>query len=357
MKVPLFDMIAELAPIRAELDLAIARVLDSGMLVGGPEVQGFERELAAAARTRHAIGTSSGTDALLAVMMALGVGRGDEIVTTPLTFFATVGAAARLGARIVFADVDDHTLGLDPARALAATTTRTKAIVTVHLYGRPATVPVAPCPVIEDAAHSLTGTPVRGLAAALSFFPTKNLGALGDAGAIVTDDGELAARIALLRSHGAKPKYHHVAVGGNFRIDALQAAILRTKLPYLAAWTAARREHAARYRARFAAARVPPELRLPAEHPEHVYHQFCIRAPRRDELRAALADAGIGTEIYYPEALHLSPCLADLGYREGSFPIAERASHELLALPIHPALAAGAEDHVVDRIAAFYARP
>jgi dTDP-4-amino-4,6-dideoxygalactose transaminase len=356
VKVPLFDMTAELAPIRAELDQAIARVLDSGTFIGGPEVVGFERELAAAANRGHAIGTSSGTDALLAVMMALGVGRGDEVITTPLTFFATVGAAARVGASVVFADVLDDTLNLDPAHALAAITAHTKAIVTVHLHGHPATIPVAPCPVIEDAAHSLIGTPLRGLAAALSFFPTKNLGALGDAGAILTDDAELAARVALLRSHGAQPKYHHVAVGGNFRLDALQAAILRTKLPHLSAWTAARRAHAERYRARFAAAILPPELRLPADHAEHVYHQFCIRAPRRDELRRFLADAGIGTEIYYPEALHTAPCLAELGYRAGAFPVAERASTELLALPIHPALAAGAEDHVVDRIAAFYAR-
>jgi dTDP-4-amino-4,6-dideoxygalactose transaminase len=347
--IPLFDMVAELAPIRADIDRAIARVLDSGVFVGGPEVAGFEAELAIAARCRHAVGTSSGTDALLLALMLLGVGPGDEVVTTPLTFFATAGAAVRLGARVVFADVDD-TLCLDPAAAAAATTSHTRAIVVVHLHGHPAAVPAGP-PVIEDAAHSLTALPVRGRAAALSFYPTKNLGALGDAGALVTDDAELADRAALLRAHGMRPKYHHVAIGGNFRLDALQAAVLRTKLPHLPAWTDARRQHAARYRAALAAV---PDVRLPPEHPDHCYHQFCIRAPRRDALRAHLAAAGIGTEIYYPEPLHLAPCLADLGYRPGSLPHAERATRELLALPIHPRLASGAIDRVAEVIATFY---
>lgn len=356
MRVPLFDMRAELAPVRAEVDAAIARVLDSGTFIGGPEVEAFERELAAAAGVAHAVGTSSGTDALLALMMALGVGPGDEVVTTPLTFFATAGAPARVGARVVFADVDDATLCLDPARALAACSARTKAIVTVHLHGHPAVVPAAPCPVIEDAAHTLTGIPLRGLAAAYSMFPTKNLGALGDAGAVVTADAALAERVRLLRTHGAQPKYHHVSVGGNFRLDALQAAVLRAKRPHLPAWTASRRAHAATYRARLAQAKLPPEVRLPADDAAHVYHQFCIRAPRRDALRTHLEAAGIGTEIYYPEPLHLAPCFADLGYRAGSLPVAERACTELLALPIHPALAPGAEQYVVDQIAAFYAR-
>ncbi len=352
----MFDMQAELVPMRAEIDRAIARVLDSGTFIGGPEVAAFERELAAAAHCRHAIGTSSGTDALLLSLMLLDVGPADEVVTTPLTFFATVGAAARLGARVVFADIDDATLGLDPRRAIAACSDRTRALVTVHLHGHPAELPEAPCAVIEDAAHTLIALPVRGAAAALSFFPTKNLGAAGDAGALLTDDDALADRAQLLRGHGMRPKYHHVAVGGNFRLDALQAAILRAKLPHLPAWTAARRAHAARYRDAFAAARVPAELRLPPVHPAHVYHQFCIRTPRRDALREALAAEGIGTEVYYPEPLHLAPCFAALGYGAGSLPNAERACTELLALPIHPALAEGAPAHVVDRIAAFFAR-
>jgi dTDP-4-amino-4,6-dideoxygalactose transaminase len=352
----LFDMAAELAALRPEIDAAIARVLDSGVLVGGPEVSGFEHALAAAAGARHAVGTSSGSDALHAIFLALGIGRGDEVVTTPLTFFATAGGAARLGARIVFGDIDEASLTLDPAAALAACSARTRAIVPVHLFGHPAALPVAPCPIVEDAAQSLGGGPVRGRAAAVSFFPTKNLGAIGDAGAVLTDDAELADRIALLRTHGARPKYHHAAIGGNFRLDPLQAAVLRAKLPHLAAWTGARRRHADRYRALFAAARIPPELRLPAAHAAHVYHQFVIRAPRRDALRAYLADAGIATEVYYPAPLHLQPCFADLGYRAGALPIAERACRDVLALPIHPMLAPGAPAYVVEQIAAFYAR-
>ncbi|MEO8706928.1 MAG: DegT/DnrJ/EryC1/StrS family aminotransferase, partial [Kofleriaceae bacterium] len=224
------------------------------------------------------------------------------------------------------------------------------------LFGRPATLTglAAAATVIEDAAQSLGATPLRSTAAALSFFPTKNVGALGDAGAVLTADPVLADRVRLLRGHGGRPKYHHTAIGGNFRIDALQAAVLEAKLAHLDAWTAARRGHADRYRAVFAAARIPSELRLPTSHPDHVYHQFVIRAPRRDALRAALAADGIGTEIYYPRPLHLQPCFAELGYREGAFPIAERACREVLALPIHPALASGAQDFVVERIAAFY---
>jgi dTDP-4-amino-4,6-dideoxygalactose transaminase len=355
MKVPLFDMAAELATVRHELDAAIARVLDSGVFVGGGEVVAFERELAAATGARHAIGTSSGTDALHAIFWALGVTHGDEVVTTPLTFFSTAGSAARLGARIVFSDVDDESLTLDPRAALGALGARTRAIVPVHLFGHPATLPDAPCAIIEDAAQSLGAGPVRGRAAAVSFFPTKNLGAIGDAGAVLTDDPALADRIALLRTHGARPKYHHLAIGGNFRLDPLHAAVLRAKLPRLAPWNTARRGHADRYRALFAAARVPSELRLPAPHAAHVYHQFVIRAPRRDALRAYLAGAGVGTEIYYPEPLHLQPCFAELGYRAGAFPIAERACQEVLALPIHPMLAPDAQAFVVDRIAGFYA--
>lgn len=349
-------MTAELAAIRPGIDAAIARVLDSGVLVGGPEVSSFERALAAAAGSAHAIGTSSGSDALHATFVALGIGRGDEVVTTPLTFFATAGSAARLGARIVFADVDEASLTLDPAAALAACNARTRALVPVHLFGHPAVLPDAPCPIVEDAAQSLGAVPVRGRAQAVSFFPTKNLGALGDAGAVLTDDAELADRIALLRTQGARPRYHHVMVGGNFRLDALQAAVLSAKLPHLPAWNAARRRHAAHYRALFAAARLPPELRLPAPHATHVYHQFVVRAPRRDALRAHLAAAGVGTEVYYPEPLHLQPCFAELGYRAGALPHAERACREVLALPIHPMLAPGAQAYVVEQIAAFYAR-
>jgi dTDP-4-amino-4,6-dideoxygalactose transaminase len=353
--VPLFDMTSELAPIRADIDAAIARVLDSGTLIGGPEVSAFERELGPLTGAAHAIGVSSGSDALLATLMALEVGAGDEVITTPLTFFATAGCAARLGSRVVFADIDDATLNLDPAAVADRTGARTKAVITVHLFGHPAVMPAVPCPVIEDAAQSIGGARLRGLASAYSFFPTKNLGAVGDAGAVVTNDPALADRISLLRTQGARPKYHHVAVGGNFRLDALQAAVLRAKLPHLPAWTAARRAHAAMYRELFAAAKLPPELRLPADDPDHVFHQFVIRVPRRDALRAHLAASGIGTEVYYPEPLHLQPAFAELGYRAGSLPNAERACAEVLALPIRPSLTRLDLTFIVERIAMFFA--
>jgi len=344
-------MAAELAPLRTELDAALARVLDSGVFAGGPEVSAFERELADAMGARHAIGTSSCTDALLAIGMALGIQPGDEVVTTPFTFAATAESMARLGARVLFADIDDDTLCLDPRAALATCSSRTRAIVSVNLFGLRAALPATTAiPIIEDSAHSL-GAP-RGLAAALSFFPTKNLGALGDAGAVLTNDATLADRIALLRTHGARPKYHHLVTGGNFRLDALQAAVLRTKLVHLARFTAARRTNAAHYRTLFAAAKLPPELRLPAHTDAHVYHQFVIRAPRRDALRAHLSRAGIGTEVYYPEPLHFQPCFP--AHKQGTFPIAERACTEVLALPIHPAMREEARELVVEQIASFY---
>lgn len=356
MKVPLFDMAAELAPHRAELDAAICRVLDSGVFVGGPEVSAFERELAALAGAGHAIGASSGTDALHLLGMALGIGPGDEVVTTPMSFVSTASSFARLGARVVFADVDRDTLTLDPRAAATACSARTRAVVPVHLYGALAEIPAAPCPVVEDAAQAIGAGPVRGHAATLSFFPTKNVGAIGDAGAIVTNDATLADRLSLLRTHGAARRYHHVELGGNFRIDALQAAILRARLPHVHAWTAARRANARRYRDLLDAARVPPELVLPPDRPGHVYHQFVIRAPRRDELRSFLAERGVGTEVYYPSPLHLQPAFASLGYRAGAFPVAEQACGSVLALPIHPRLAADAQRYVVDQIAAFYQR-
>lgn len=340
-------MAAELAPIRAEVDAAIKRVLDSGVFIGGPEVAAFEAELAAFAGVRHAIGVSSGTDALLVSLMALGVGPGDEVVTTPFTFFATAGCVARLGARLVFADIDDETLTLDPDAALAACTPRTKAIIPVNLFGYPAELPQTTIPILEDSAQSLGGGPVRGIAAAVSMFPTKNLGAIGDAGAVLTNDPELADRIALLRSHGARPKYHHIAIGGNFRLDALQAAVLRAKLPHLPGWTAARREHAAHYHERLAQC---PGVVLPADHPDHVYHQFVIRTPERDRLRARLDAAGIGTEVYYPQPLHVAPCLESVGYPPGTLPRAEHAACEVLALPVQPALSAAAQERVVATI-------
>lgn len=348
--IPFFDMRGEVAAIRPELDRAIARVLDHGGFVGGAEVEAFEAALAAATGVARAVGTSSGTDALLAIAMALGWGPGDEIVTTPLSFFATVGAIVRVGARPVFADVD-ASLNTDPQAVAAAIGPRTRAALLVHLFGRPAAWPAIAVPIVEDAAQAVGAAPVRGVAAALSFFPTKNLGGCGDGGAVLTDDPALADRIALLRNHGARPKYHHVAVGGNFRLDALQAAILGAKLPHLPTWTAARRARADRYRAGLADL---PEVRVPVDDPRHVYHHFVVRADARDRLRAHLAAAGIGTEIYYPSPLHLQPALAELGYRAGACPQAEAACAELLALPIYPSLPLAAVDRVADAVRACY---
>jgi dTDP-4-amino-4,6-dideoxygalactose transaminase len=350
MKVALADLVADHAALAAELQAAIGRVLASGQFVGGPELDGFERELAAHEGCARAVGTSSGTDALLAGLMALGVGPGDEVVTTPLSFFATAGAIARLGARPVFADVDDD-FNLEPAAAAGRVGPRTRAIIVVNLFGRLAAMPAVPVPVIEDSAQSIGAGKVRGALAAMSFFPTKNLGALGDAGAVLTDDASIAERIALLRSHGARPKYTHHVVGGNFRLDALQAAVLRVKLARLDGWTAARRENAERYRALLAGV---PGLVLPRPSPEHVYHHFVVRAERRDALREHLAAAGVQTEVYYPLALHLQPCFSELGYRAGSMPAAERACGEVLALPVHPSVTEAQQAHVASEVARFY---
>jgi len=355
MAVRFFDLSAELAPVRDQVDAAIARVLDSGVVIGGPEVEALERELAAALGAGHVIGVSSGSDALLAVAMALGWGPGDEVVTTPLSFFATAGAVVRRGARPVFADVDPVRLTLDPDAAAAAVGPRTRAVLPVHLFGLPAALPAVPAGVaiVEDAAQAIGAAPVRGRAATLSFFPTKNLGALGDGGAVVTGDAELADRIRLARAHGARVRHHHVAPGGNFRLDALQAAVLRAKLPHLPAWTAARRAHARRYRALLAGAGLD-EVRVPPDDPAHVYNQFVVRVEARDRVRAHLADAGIGAEVYYPVPLPRQPVLADLGYRAGACPAAEAACAEVLALPIHPALDPGAPAQVVEALRRFY---
>ena len=267
----------------------------------------------------------------------------------------TAGAISRLGARPVFADIDPATFNLDPAAAAAAVDRATKAIVPVHLFGRPAPAIATSVPVIEDAAQSIAACKLSGIAGCLSFFPSKNLGAFGDAGAVYADDDALADRVALLRTHGGRPKYYHHAIGGNFRLDALQAAVLTVKLPHLAAWTEARRVNAQRYRQLFAAAKLPAELILPADAPGHIYNQFTVRAPRRDALRDHLTRAGIGTEIYYPVPFHLQPCFADLGYPAGAFPHSERAAAEALALPIYSELTVAQQEYVVGKIAEFYA--
>jgi dTDP-4-amino-4,6-dideoxygalactose transaminase len=358
MVVPLLDVLGQQAPLRDELVAAAIRVIDDGRYILGPDVEAFERELAARVSTRHAVGLSSGTDALLVALMALGVGPGDEVVTTPFSFFATAGCIARLLARPVFADIDPTTFNMDPVAAAAASGPRTRAVISVHLFGRPAARPAVEVPVVADAAQAIGAGPVTERCACYSFFPSKNLGGFGDAGALATDDDALADRVRLLRSHGSRPKYVHQAVGGNFRLDTLQAALLRVKLPHLSRWTAARRANAERYRGLFASMPgIPPELSLPSDAPDHIYNQFVIRAPDRDRLRAFLTESGVATEVYYPLPFHLQPCFRGLGLAQGAFPQAEAAAREALALPIYPELTERQQAHVVSRIAAFYAGP
>ena len=346
-RVPFVDLAAQHAPLLPELRAAFDRVVKSGRFVLGEEVAKLEAELAARLGVRHAIGVSSGTDALLAALMALGVGPGDEVITTPLSFFATAGSIARLGARPVFADVEPESMNLDPQAVHAAITPRTKAILPVHLFGRPCSLELFDLasslgiPVVEDAAQAFGATTARGPVGSLgalacfSFFPTKNLGALGDGGLVTTNDDQLADRVRLLRVQGARPKYHHLVLGGNFRLDELQAAFLRVKLPHLDEWTRGRRETVRAYEEAFAKSKWRVET--PGLVDGHVYHQYVVRTPERDALRARLKEAGIETEIYYPAPLHQMPCFEGLGYAEGSFPEAERACREGLALPVGPA--------------------
>jgi dTDP-4-amino-4,6-dideoxygalactose transaminase len=353
MKVPMLDLRAQYRQVQPAVEAAVHRVLESGQYVLGEDVTLLEREIAARVGVGHAVGMSSGTDALLAALMALGVGPGDEVITSAMSFFATAGAIARLGARPVFADVEARSYNLDPADAVRRVTPRTRAFIPVHLFGRPAdTAPLRATglPVIEDAAQALdaAGVGKLGLAATLSFFPSKNLGAAGDAGMVVTDDAALADKLRLLRAHGSRPKYHHAVVGGNFRIDTLQAAILRAKLPFLTGWNQRRAANTARYRTLLA----DTPLTLPEEAPGHVWHHFVVRAPRREELRRHLADRGVETEVYYPVPLHRLECFRHL--EPSSLPEAERFAQEALALPVHSDLADDQLEHVARSIVEFY---
>lgn len=359
-RVPLIDLEAQHAPLREALQAAAVRVLASNRFVLGPEVAAFEQEAAAALGVPHAIGVSSGTDALVCLLMAAGVNPGDEVVTTPYSFFATAEAIVRLGARPVFADVDARTLNLDPARAAEQIGLRTRAVLVVHLFGQPA--PLEPLEevcaaqgvaLLEDAAQAIgVTTSAAGLGAALSFFPAKNLGGFGDGGMVLTTNAEAAGRIRRLRNHGADRKHHHLESGGNFRLDELQAALLRVKLPHLSGWTAARRRLAGAYRRLLA--QVP--VVLPPDDPNGVWNQFVIRVPdgRRDALAAALAAQGVETAVHYPIPLHLQPALAFLGHRPGAFPNAERAARDSLALPIFPELTERQLTRVAGAIADFF---
>ena len=357
MRVPTLDLRAQHARIRGEIEAALARVFESQRFILGPEVAAFERELATYCGAGHAVGLSSGTDALLAALMALGVGPGDDVVTSPYSFFATAGAIWRLGARPVFADIDPATFNLDPEATRRALTPRTRAVIVVHLFGQCAELPeLGDIPIVEDAAQAIGARLGDRRAGALgrigcfSFFPSKNLGGAGDGGAVTTDDPALAERVRALRSHGAIVKYHHELVGGNFRLDELQAAVLRVKLRHLDRWIEERRAHAAAYRADLGRLRgVTP----PAERHFHTYNQLVVRAARRDALAEHLRRREIETAIYYPRPLHLQPCFAGLDLPAGRFPVAEAASRETLALPIFPELTVEARQAVCAAVAAF----
>jgi dTDP-4-amino-4,6-dideoxygalactose transaminase len=369
--VPLLDLEAQHRPLRDALLAAMTRVADSQRFIMGPEVDALEHELAAMLGVRHAIGVSSGTDALLLALMALDIKAGDEVVTTTFSFFATAGVIVRLGARPVLVDIDPLTFNIDAAQVAAAITPRTRAIMPVHLFGLAADLdPIvdaagrAGIPVIEDAAQAIGATYKSRTAGGIgtfgcfSFFPSKNLGAFGEAGLVTTNDDSLAKRARLLRSHGMEPKYYHHLVGGNFRMDALQAAVLRVKAPHLAEWTHARRRNAEKYRCLFRDSRIGDAITLPRE-PDgyrHIFNQFVIRTPERDALKRHLDDQGIGNEIYYPVPFHLQPCFADLGYRRGAFPHAERAADESLAIPIYGELTAAQQQAVVSAISQFVHR-
>jgi dTDP-4-amino-4,6-dideoxygalactose transaminase len=370
MNVPLLDLKTQYAAIRSEIREAIERVCESQQFILGPEVTALEEEVAAFCGARFAIGMSSGTDALLAALMAVGVGPGDEVITTCYSFFATAGGIARLGARPVFVDIDPVTFNLDACAVSAKITPRTKAIIPVHLFGRCAEMDpilkaaeVHGITVIEDAAQAIGAYDGNGRQAGtmghigcFSFFPSKNLGAFGDGGMVVTHDERLAETLRMLRVHGGTLKYHHRIVGGNFRLDALQAAILRVKLKYLAGWTEARRTNAQRYRKLFQEMRLVKHVSLPEDVPGHVYNQFVVRVPDRDRLREFLRDCGVGTAIYYPLPLHLQECFKELGYRKGDFPQAEIAASESLALPMYPELTDAQQRYVVSQIKEFYNR-
>ncbi len=367
MPVPLLDLKRQYQPLRTEIREIIDRVCDSQYFILGPEVESFEREAAEALGVDHAVGVSSGTDALLAALMALELGPGDEVVVPTFTFFATAGVVSRLGAKPVFVDVDPLDYCMDPAGLEQALTSRTTAVIPVHLFGQSAAMDeirgvVGEVPIIEDCAQSwgadYNGTVTGGMGTmgAFSFFPSKNLGGFGDGGLVTTQSEELALRLRELRVHGQSGPYAHPLVGGNFRLHALQAAILRAKLPHTPSWVEGRRRNAERYRALFGSADLAGQVTLPDAVAErgHTYNQFVIRATRRDELRAFLGQRGIGCSVYYPLPLHLQPCFSGLGYAEGDLPVSEQASREVLALPVFPELTDSELQEVVGAIAEFY---
>lgn len=384
--VPLLDLKAQYSALKHDLDAAVLDVIERQYFILGPDVERLERMTEDYLGVRHALGVSSGTDALLLALMALGIGPGDEVIVPTFSFFATAGVVSRLNARPIFVDIDPKTWNIDPHGVESAITERTKAIVPVHLFGQSADMDALMAvaakqgiPVIEDAAQAI-GTQYSdgrrvggiGLAGCFSFFPSKNLGGFGDGGLLTTNDSDYYHRIRIMRMHGEKTRYHHVVVGGNFRLDALQAAVLAVKLPHLPAWSAARRKNAALYNQLFVEAELSTGTGVQnytngdrvltpsavyensgnADH--HIFNQYIIRCECRDELKIWLESKGVGTAVYYPVPFHQQECFADLGYSIGDFPNAERAAGEVLALPIYPELTPEQIAYVVQTIAEFF---
>ena len=370
MKIPLLDLRSQYAIIRNEIRDAIDRVCDSQHFILGPEVAALEEAVASFSGANYAIGVSSGTDALLAALMAIPVQAGDEVITSTYSFFATAGVISRLGARPVFVDIVPETFNIDCSQVAEKITPRTKAIIPIHLFGQCAEMdPILEAAtkngiyVVEDGAQALGANDSRGRSAGtighigcFSFFPSKNLGAFGDAGMVVTSDERLAQTLRALRVHGGSPKYYHSIVGGNFRLDALQAAVLRVKLKYLASWTESRRRNANRYRFLFQQEKLEKWVSFPENMPGHIYNQFVARFHDRDRLQAYLKNKGIETEVYYPVPLHLQECFKNLGYTEGQFPHAEAAARESLALPVYPELTKDQQRYIVTQIKEFYSK-
>jgi dTDP-4-amino-4,6-dideoxygalactose transaminase len=381
IKVPLLDLKPQYQALAAELNAAVAEVIQSQYFILGPEVECFERGVADYCGVEHAVGVSSGTDALIVAMMAMGIGQGDEVITSPYSFFGTVGSIVRLGAKPVFVDIEPDSFIIDVSRIEAAITPKTRAIAPVHLFGQMAPMKAInrlardhDLLVIEDAAQAI-GAKQNGHSAGffghmgcLSFFPTKNLGGFGDGGMIVTDDADYATIARQLRNHGMEPKYFHARIGGNFRLDALQAAVLNVKLPHLDSWHEKRRKNAALYRKLFDEAGLSRDVSLldtslergivlpnEREGNYHIYNQFVIYSEQRDDLMAHLKANDVGCEIYYPLALHEQECFRLLAYLKGDFPNAERAAAMSLALPIYPELTTEMIERVVEVVAEFYA--
>jgi dTDP-4-amino-4,6-dideoxygalactose transaminase len=368
MQVPLLNLKTQYASIKYEILTAVSEVLETQICIGGPKVAELEEKIAAASNCRYAVGVSSGTDAILNSLMSLGIGDGDEVITTPFTFFATVGCIARVGAKPVFVDIDPKTYNINPNLVKQAVTGATKAIVPVHLFGQMADMdPIMEIAgknnlaVIEDAAQSITST-YKGKKAGsfgdmgcFSFFPSKNLGGAGDGGMIVTNNEQLYSRLKAMRNHGSNPKYYHQFVSGNFRLDAIQAAVLLVKLSHLDDWSEARRRNAAFYDEMFA----DTIIETPYINPDcvSIYNQYMIRIPNRDEVMALLRKENIGCEIYYPCPQHLQECFRNLGYKQGDFPETEKASKEVLAIPIYPELTSDMQNYVADKIMSFTGQP